>query len=250
MSDPRTAGAAPDGAAPDSAAPDSAAPDSPAPDSAPSGRGLNALTGADFSVAEATGGVRGIVESIAPGLVFVIVYLVAGELTPALVGSCAVTLVAVVARLVQRTPLTQALAGAVGVAVGVFWAARSGQAEDYFVVGLWTNGAYLAACVLSIVVGWPLVGLVVGLLRGEGTTWRADPRARRVYLLATTLWAAMYGLRLAVQLPLYLGAEVGWLGTMRLVMGVPLWALMLWITWLLVRIPAAARDPARSPLDP
>lgn len=213
-------------------------------------RGLGALTAADFSIADATGGIRGLIESIAPGLVFVVVYLVAGELRPALIAASVVTLLAVVARLAQRTPLTQALAGAVGVGIGVFWAARSGQAQDYFVVGLWTNGGYLAACLISLVAGWPLVGVVVGLLRGEGTSWRTNPPERRVFAWATGLWAAMFGARLAVQLPLYLGAQVAWLGTARLVMGVPLWALTLWVTWLLVRTPGAARDPTRSPLAP
>ncbi|WP_242511532.1 DUF3159 domain-containing protein [Pengzhenrongella frigida] len=215
------------------------------PGGAPEGRGLRALTATDFSLAEATGGVRGLVESIAPGLVFVIVYLVARELTPALVAASAVTVLAVIVRLAQRTPVTQALSGAIGVAIGVFWAARSGQAEDYFVVGLWTNAGYLALCLVSVVAGWPLVGLIVGLLRGEGTTWRQDRALRSRYALATWCWVALFGVRLAVQLPLYLGAEVGWLGTARLAMGVPLWALTLWVTWLLVRTPAAARDPAR-----
>ncbi|HEY8719272.1 DUF3159 domain-containing protein [Pengzhenrongella sp.] len=210
--------------------------------------GLRALTATEFSVVEATGGVRGLVESVAPGLVFVVAYLVAGELTPALIASSAVALVAVIVRLAQRTPVTQALAGVVGVAVGVFWAYRTGKAQDYFVVGLWTNGAYLAACLISLVVGWPLVGVVVGLLRAEGTTWRADAR-RRQYGLATGLWVAMFGVRLAVQLPLYLGAQVGWLGTARLAMGVPLWALTMWVTWLLVRTPAAARARSRSHPD-
>lgn len=213
------------------------------------GRGLRALTAAEFSVAEATGGVRGLAESVAPGLVFVVVYLVVGRLTPALVAASVVTLLAVIVRLAQRTPVTQALAGAVGVGIGVFWAARSGQAQDYFAYGLWINAGYLAGTLVSIIAGWPVVGVIVGLLRGEGTTWRADRVLRRVYALATWIWVAMFGLRLVVQVPLYFGAQVGWLGTARLAMGVPLWALTLWVTWLLVRTPARARAPARPHLD-
>src|SRR5690349_18575322 len=38
-------------------------------------RGVRALAGQDFSVADAIGGVRGLVESVAPGLVFVVVYV-------------------------------------------------------------------------------------------------------------------------------------------------------------------------------
>ena len=213
------------------------------------GRGLRALTGADFSVADAIGGVRGLVESVAPGLVFVVVYLVAGALKPALVAASVVTALAVVIRVVQRTPVTQALSGVVGVGIGVAWAAWSGQARDYFVPGLWINGVSLVALLVSLVARWPVVGVVVGLLRGEDTTWRADRRLQRRYALATWIWVAMFAVRLAVQVPLYLGAQVGWLGTARLAMGVPLWALTLWVTWLLVRTPGASRDPARPHLD-
>lgn len=236
-------------AAPDGTTVPAAAAPQTAQGAAQEGRGLRALTAAEFSLAEATGGVRGLVESVAPGLVFVVVYLVARELTPALVSASVVALLAVIVRLAQRTPVTQAITGVVGVGIGVFWAARSGQAQDYFVVGLWTNGAYLVALLVSLVAGWPVIGVVVGLLRGEGTAWRKDRRLQRLYALATWIWVAMFGLRLAVQVPLYLGAEVGWLGTARLAMGVPLWALTLWVTWLLVRTPGVVRDPARPHLD-
>jgi len=44
-----------------------------------------------------------------------------------------------------------------------------------------------------------------------------------------------------VQLPLYFGGSVGWLGTARLLMGVPLWALVLYATWVLTH--GAHRKP-------
>ena len=223
---------------------------SPPPGPVPAPRGVGAVLGEDFSVADAVGGVRGMVESVAPGMVFVVVYVATSALTPALVAAVAVTLAAVVLRLVQRTPVTQALAGVVGVGIGVFWAWRSGDAQNYFAYGLVTNAAYGVACLVSIVVGWPLVGLVVGLLRGEGTAWRRDRAERRVYTWATWVWVGMFGLRLAVQVPLFLGASVGWLGTARLVMGVPLWALTLWVTWLLVRTAGSSRARTRPPAVP
>lgn len=249
-------------------------------------RGVRALAGEDFSVADAIGGVRGLVESVAPGLVFVVVYVATTNLRWALVTSVAAALVAVAARLVQRTPVTQAFGGLLGVGIGVLWAWRSGEAQDYFAWGLWTNAAYLVALLVSVVVRWPLVGLVVEGFRsgfGVGTTsggaaaadgddprasagapaeqpaeraaggsgepgafarwaraWRSDRALVRRYTAATWLWIGLFGARLAVQVPLYLDGDVGWLGTARLVMGIPLWALVLWLTWILVRRPATA----------
>ena len=152
-------------------------------------RGMRQLTAEQFSAADAVGGVRGVVESVAPGLLFVVVYIAAGQqLAPALIAASAAAVVAVVVRLAQRTPITQALSGLLGVGIGVVWAWRSGDASDYFAYGLWVNAAYLVGTLVSILVGWPLVGLVMGLFRPEGppsstgswapaVAWRADPRS-------------------------------------------------------------------------
>lgn len=221
-------------------------PTEPAEGGTAGGPGVRQVLGEDFSLAEAVGGTRGVVEAIAPGLVFVVAYVLTGELLVPLVLSLAVALGATVARLVARTPVTQALSGLLGVLIGVVWAWQSGRAEDYFALGLWTNAAYAVGLLVSILARWPAVGVVVALLRSEGFAWRTDPALRgryRRYRAATWLWVAMFAARLAVQLPLYLQAEVAWLGTARLVMGVPLWGLTLWATWVLVRRPAPA--PAR-----
>lgn len=245
-----------------------------APGAATAGAGVRALASDDFSMVDSVGGIRGVVEAMAPGLVFVVLYVATRELMPPLVASLAVAVVAVIARLVQRTPVTQAFGGLFGVAIGVFWAWRSGDATQYFAYGLWTNGAYLAVMLVSVAVSWPIVGVVVEALRGGfgatsqpsrqpgpvteqaeqadgepveaaspapvfSTAWRSDRALLRRYTLATWLWIGMFALRLAVQIPLYFSSSVGWLGTARLVMGVPLWALVLWGTWLLVRRPAA-----------
>ncbi|MFE6235623.1 DUF3159 domain-containing protein [Cellulosimicrobium sp. NPDC057862] len=263
-------------------------------------RGVRALAGQEFSVADAIGGVRGLVESVAPGLVFVVVYVATTNLRWALVTSVAAALVAVAARLIQRTPVTQAFGGLLGVGIGVIWAWRSGEAQDYFAWGLWTNAAYLVALLVSVLARWPLVGLVVeGFRSGFGAgaasgpagttpnpspdaldaadasaeqpaaaatpastpvdadasepgafarwarTWRSDRALMRRYTAATWLWIGLFAARLAVQVPLYLDGDVGWLGTARLVMGIPLWALVLWLTWILVRRPHAS-----TPLQP
>ncbi len=236
--------------------------------------GLRALGGETFSVAEAVGGWRGLVESTAPGLVFVIVFVATREIMPAIVGSLAVAAIAVVARLVRRGSVTYALGGTLGVAIGAFWAWRSGEAENYYVWGLITNAAFALAMAVSLLVRYPLVGLVAGVLglsRRErpvsppaepadgpapepglsdvvDLSWRQDPGEMRRYTWATLLWLGAFLLRLAVQVPLYLGGSVGWLGTARLVMGLPMWALVLWVTWLLIRPRAhAAAPPPAAP---
>lgn len=251
MSDPTPTGA---GHPPAPVTPEGAPVERPA-------RGMRAIEAEQFSFSDSVGGVRGVVESVAPGLLFVVVFIASGqELRPALIAAVAAVVVAVVARLVQRTPVTQALSGAVGIAIGAVVAARTGQAEDFYLWGLLVNAAYLLPFAVSALVRWPLVGVVLGLFRADGPlqpggswagalAWRQDPDLRRRYTQVTWLWAGMFGLRLAVQLPLYLAGEVAWLGTAKLVMGVPLTALLLWLSWILVRGTTAAR-PAPAPTPP
>lgn len=214
-----------------------------------SGRGVGQLAAEEFDFMAAVGGVRGLVESIAPGLVFVVVFLVTRELLPALVASSALAVLAVVVRLVQRTPLTQAFSGMLGVAISVVWAWQTGEAANFFQWGLWVNAAYLVGTVLSILLRWPLVGAIVALIRGEWEGWRSSPMYRR-YVMATWLWAGLFAARLAVQVPLLLDDAVGWLGTAKLLMGVPLFAVVIWLTWLMVREPEELREPASAESPP
>jgi len=198
----------------------------------------------------AIGGVRGLVESIVPGLGFVIVYTITRDVVPSVLIPLALAVAFVVARAVQRGPVAQALAGVFGIALSAGIALLSGRAENNFVPGLLINAASLAAMLVSIAVRWPLIGIVVGLLTNDGTGWRADRAKRRVLVLATWLWAGLFAARLAVQVPLWLAGDVALLGTLKLVMGVPLYAGLLWVTWLLVRTVYRGReaaDDARGP---
>ncbi len=203
----------------------------------------------EFSLHEAIGGWRGFVESSLPGVVFVVAFLIWGGFRVPVIASVATVVILVVARLVSRTPITQALSGVVGVALGAVWAWRAGDAGEYFVPGLWINAGYLVGVLITMLVRWPIVGVVMALLRGGGMGWRKEPGALARYQWATSLLAAMFALKLLVQVPLYLADEVALLGTAKLAMGVPLMALTLWAIWFLVRTPAHPEEP-EAPLPP
>ena len=103
-----------------------------------------------------------------------------------------------------------------------------------------TNAAYLAGLLLSLAVRWPALGLLIGFARGDATGWRSggsdDRRAtRRRYAAITWMWAGLFAARLAVQTPLYYTDATEALAVVRLIMGPPVYALLAWFTWLLVR---------------
>ena len=186
-------------------------------------------------LAKAIGGWRGMIDSGAPAAVFLLVYSLNGrQLDQAVWASVAVGAVIVVLRLIRRESLTQIVGGFAGVAVSAFIAARTGQAEDFFIPGLLTNLAYGLGALISGLVGWPLMGFIVGSLTGSPTQWRADKALRRTYATATWVWVGVFGGRLLVQVPLYLAGQVEALGVAKIVMGWPLFLLGAWLNYLII----------------
>lgn len=194
----------------------------------------------------AMGGWRGVLESVLPGLAFVLLYTFTRDLPLSLIVSVGLAAVFTVVRLVQRSPASAAIGGLVATGAAAALALWTGRGQDNFVPGLITNAAYGTAFLVSALIGWSLIGLAVGFLMNEGTAWRRDPRKRRVFFWLAIAWAALFSVRLAVQLPFYLAGDVTTLGTLKLVMGLPLFAPLVAVTWLAVR---ALYRPVEEPSE-
>lgn len=186
------------------------------------------------SLLSAVGGVRGLIEAILPGLGFLVVYAITQQVLPSVIAPVALALIFVVVRLATKTPAVQAFAGVAGIALSAGLALFTGRAEDNFAFGLIINVVSVSVLLVSLLVRWPLIGFVAGILTNELTEWRANRAKRRVLTLATWIWVGVFSLRLIVQAPLYFAGHTEMLATMKLLMGVPLYAAMLWVTWLLV----------------
>lgn len=195
------------------------------PGEAPSGGALLA----------AMGGVRGLVESILPGLAFLVVYTITRDLLVSVLIPLAIAVLFVVVRIATKSPFTSAIAGVIGLALSAGFALITGRAEDNFLLGFFINGVSLAALIVSIAARRPLIGVIASLIIGEGAGWRADKSKFRVALVATFLWCGVFGLRLGIEVPLYFAGNVDALATLKLILGVPLYAVALWVTWLLMR---------------
>jgi hypothetical protein len=150
-------------------------------------------------------------------------------------------------RLARREPLQNVIAGFVGLGLAAFLAYRTGRAQDIFLTGFAVNIGYGLAYLVSIIVRWPLLGVIVGLVTGQGTSWRKDPALFRAYMKASMLWVVMFALRLSVQVPLYLAGEdrLGWLAGARLAMSWPLFLLTAYLSWVIIR-PAYQAHQARE----
>lgn len=183
----------------------------------------------------AMGGSLGIVETVLPGLLFVTVFTLTLNPWLAIGISVASSVIFTAYRLIRKQAATQALAGLLGVVISAVLAIMSNKPEDNFVVGMVTNGVYGLVFLISIIAGWPIIGVVVGFVRSEGTKWRRNRHHKRVYMGVTAMWVVMFSLRLAIEYPLYLAGDLAGLGTAKLVLGLPLYVPVLALTWLIVR---------------
>jgi hypothetical protein len=195
----------------------------------------------------AIGGVRGMIDSSIPTVVFVVAYIVTGsDLTPSVIAAVVAGLLVAVFRAIRHEPLQQVLYGFAGVAISALFAKYTGKAENYFLPGFLQNLGYGLAFLISILVRWPLIGVAMGFLTGEGTRWRQDPQLRRVYGAASWVWVVLFFGRLAVQVPLYFAGAIAALGVMKIVMGVPLYVAAAYLTYRLLRPAWVAKRGARA----
>ncbi|MEJ6490488.1 DUF3159 domain-containing protein [Leucobacter sp. USCH14] len=212
--------------------------------------GMSGETLTGRGVLDALGGWRGVAETLVPGLLFLIIFTFTRDARTSAIAPAAITVVAVIVRLVRREPLVSVFSGAAGVAIAVVATLFTGRGADYYVPGFITNILWSAGLLISAAVGWPLIGIALGALRGDLTGWRRDRTLKRVAMWLTLLWSGLFIARLAVQVPLYFAARepdgvaaTDALGIARLVMGVPLFALVVVFTWMVLsRLPRSSDD--------
>ena len=181
------------------------------------------------ALVDALGGKRGLVDSGLPAVVFVLVNSVVqafasreDALNAAIAASVATGLAVVALRLVRRETLQQAVSGFLGLAIAVFFAARSGEARGFFLPGIFINIAYGTVFLGSALIGRPLVGAIYAAVEGLDARWREDGPLRRAFAVATVGWALVFASRAVVQTVLYVMDRPGLLAASKLLMGWPL----------------------------
>ena len=215
------------------------------------------------------GGWRGMLDATLPTLSFILANAWGG-LRVGIWAAVGAAVFVFLLRLVRRESVQQAVSGLFAVGIAVAIAALSGQARDFFVLGIVRNAAIGLVLVGSILIRRPLVGVIaeflapshLGMLASSSLPglrrrfdqalhhrpsadpetgrpapdpeperhWREDPRLLRAYNWLTILWGATFLLRVLVQGLLYVQNDVALLGTFSLVLGLPITAVDLVVT--------------------
>jgi len=217
-------------------------------------------------LARALGGRRGMVEAAVPTILFTVMYLTTRDLPTTLVVSVAAALIMLVVRIVQRSTVQFVMNALFGIGIGwlfVTLAARGGATADeaalaYFLPGILYNSGYAVLMGFTCLIGWPLVGFMVGSVTGDATAWHDDKQIVRLCTRLTWLLVLPCVLRAGIQAPIWLAGNSGaleadtavaLLGILKIVLGWPLQLAALGaMVWLLARnhTPIQEQRPANG----
>ncbi|MFI7211659.1 DUF3159 domain-containing protein [Micromonospora maritima] len=201
------------------------------------------------SLADLLGGRRGAVDATLPPLAFGLGWVLGGLWGGVL--AAVLTGAAVAGWRWRRGDRPRSvLIGLLAVCVAALIAVRTGQAADFFLLQIASNAASAVAWAVSIMVRWPLLGVVVGVALRQRARWRRDPALLRAYGRGSWVWTATYVLRVAVFVPLWLDGRVVALTVTRAALTWPLIAAALAASWVVVSrsLPAGHPGP-RHPVD-
>lgn len=197
----------------------------------------------------ALGGWGALLDIGLPWIAFLVAYAVTDhKLQLSLIIAVGIAAVLAVVRLVRRQPLRNVFGGFIGVLISAWVANRTGNAKDVYLPGFFTNLGYFALYAITVLIRWPLFGVLYGVITQTGTAWRRDPAMLKGFTRATLVFAGLFALRLIVQVPLYLIDALNALGIAKVGMGLPLYALALWLAYAVLRgsLPPDKWDEARD----
>ena len=186
-------------------------------------------------VVNALGGKKGLIDSGVPSIVFLVVFNISKEVNTAIMSALALSLILAIFRLIKKDTIQHSVSGVIGVLICAYFANKSGNASDFYIPKLLTNLGYGTVYLIANLVGWPILGVVLGPLLGENFTWRNNPARKRMYVKASWIWVAMFFSRIAVQYPIYKSGNLNLLGTVNLAMGYPLFIATAYGSWLILR---------------
>lgn len=222
---------------------------SESPDAAEAEADKKPATTTDKDFFHAAGGWGALFDVAVPWLSFLAVYQLSDHnLQLALIVAIGLAAAVAVLRIFRKQPLRNIVGGFIGVLISAYIANKSGRAEDVYVPGLLTNLAYGLLYLITVLIRWPIFGVLYGMITQTGTAWRKDPAMLRGFTLATLVFVGLFGLRLAVQVPLYFAGALNALGIAKVALGPPVYALALWLSYTVLRasMPAEKWDEVRD----
>jgi hypothetical protein len=199
---------------------------------------LSMLTQKSLSLFGALGGWRTVAESVASRALFLIAFIMTEKVVMSALMAIGGVLAFAMMRPRSARKSWQSAMAVVVVAVSALIAGSTGRAIDFYLTTLLLQAAGGAVFLVSVLVRWPMIGLVVGTVRGESSAWRRDRRQRSRYYLCTAAFLAKFTIATAVLVPLYTSGAVIPLGVAATLLGgAPAAGVCVYLCWRILREP-------------
>ena len=191
------------------------------------------------SMLRSIGGVFGLIESAIPPVAFSVTFGIWSNAWLSATIALCLALVLGVVQVIRKKPVMNAIASVVGIGFAAFLATSSGNgaesAKNFFLPGLITNAVWSLGLLVSVAIRRPAIGFLLATFEAIGSGWRSDRSLMAITTRVTVFWAGLFALRLAAQLPLYFANEAAWLGIVKSAIGLPAFALWIFLSWLMLK---------------
>jgi hypothetical protein len=191
------------------------------------------------SMLRSIGGLFGLIESAIPPVAFSVSFGIWSNATLSAVVAISLALILGLIQIIRKKPVMNAIASVFGIAFAAFLATSGGNdsesAKNFFLPGLITNAVWALGLTISALLRRPAIGYLLATFEAIPKGWRADRAMLMLTTRATIFWACLFVLRLAAQLPLYFANEAAWLGIVKFAIGLPAFALWIFLSWLMLK---------------
>jgi hypothetical protein len=172
-----------------------------------------------------------LLDSLLPPILFVLLNAIWG-VQVGIWASLGLAVVITIFRLIRRQSPLYALGGAGGMALAAGVAVLLGRAEGFFVPTMISGAVTVLLCLVSVLVGRPLVAFTSFIARRWPLSWYWHPKVRPAYSEVTGMWVVFFGLRLLLQFNLFQGEAASLLGIVQFLTGWPATVILLIASYL------------------
>lgn len=206
--------------------------------------GLSKGTDGEYVVTPASmlrsiGGVFGLIESAIPPVAFSVTFGIWSNAWLSAIVALSLALVLGVVQVFRKKPVMNAIASVVGIGFAAFLATSGGNgaesAKNFFLPGLITNAVWALGLLVSVAIRRPAIGFLLATFEAIDADWRSNRLLMSITTRVTVFWSGLFLLRLAAQLPLYFANEAAWLGIVKSAIGLPAFALWIFLSWLMLK---------------
>ncbi len=170
-------------------------------------------------------------DALLPPLVFVVINGLFG-LDTAVITALGLALLLGINRVFRRHNFLYALGGLLGVAFASGLAYFTRTAATYFLPAILSSGLLLLITLGTLLAGKPLAAWASHLPRGWPLEWFWRRDVKPAYREVTLIWAALIGLRLFIQVTMYLAGDPARLAWVNFLLGWPIIIIVLVLSYI------------------